>query len=131
MNLSFEVEKVNNLLYFRRENRKEINCIFHIPANIISDYTLECITQIYFRNHLNKQFRNISNERQIRNAAQYLQKRQRQIILLQKKRLQRYFKFWSLIVMTAFRKLLKTTLSSQLNMNCFRDKRGMPIQESK
>lgn len=94
MNLSFEVEKVNNLLYFRRENRKEINCISHIPANIISDYTLECITQIYFRNHLNKQFRNISNERQIRNAAQYLQKRQRQIILLQKKRLQRYFKFW-------------------------------------
>lgn len=41
--MSFEEVKVNNLLHFRKEDMKgqKKNCIFHIPANTISDYTLE------------------------------------------------------------------------------------------
>lgn len=42
-NLYFEVVNVNNLLCFRTEdvNGQKKICIFHIPDNIICDYTLE------------------------------------------------------------------------------------------
>lgn len=45
-NLSFEVEKANNLLHCRKEDMKGWKegggkGIFHIPGDIICDYTLE------------------------------------------------------------------------------------------
>lgn len=74
--MSFEVEKVNNLVHFRREDMdgQQQQQKIHIPANIISDYTLEFIIEIYFWNHFNKQFCNTSHERQM--AAQDLRKKE-------------------------------------------------------